>query len=60
MPQELSFEAWKSAVKRAVAAGGFPNAVLDEEILFMSYDMEEKSVEEATEEFLESLERDQS
>lgn len=56
--QSLSFEAWKKAVLEKVANAGFGNTELDEDMLYMAYDMEEKSVEEAADECIASLRRE--
>lgn len=55
MANELTFEAWKIAVLKALENAGYRNLELDEEALHMSYDMEGKSVEEAVDEIIASL-----
>lgn len=55
MANESTFEAWKIAVLKALENAGYRNLELDEEALYMSYDMEGKSVEEAVDEIIDSL-----
>lgn len=55
MANESTFEAWKIAVLKALENEGYRNLELDEEALYMSYDMEGKSVEEAVDEIIDSL-----
>ena len=51
MPLEISFEEWKQQLINGIQAAGFvPD--LDDDLLFMAYDMEEIPVEEAINEYV--------
>jgi hypothetical protein len=54
MSNELSFAAWMNQVKNALVQSGITTEP-DEDMLYMCYDMEQKSVEEAVLEIKQAI-----
>jgi hypothetical protein len=53
MTQEISFEQWKQQLIEGIQAAGY-TPDLDDDLLFMAYDMEGISVEDAINEYITS------
>lgn len=54
MSNELTFQEWKQLVNDQLLREGI-TIEIDEDLLFMSFDMENKSVEEAVEEIKQAI-----
>jgi len=55
MAKTMEFEPWKAKLKELLGEAGLVPRDLDEEMLFMAWDMEEKSPEEVMEDVRENL-----
>jgi hypothetical protein len=55
MPNTMDFETWKSKLEELLGEAGLKPRELDAEMLFMAWDMEEKTPEEVVEDVRENL-----